>query len=302
MKALKGIVLVVVVVGIVFSAISLWRRGSGETVAVSKVLVDIDASAVAGGVDRDAVRAVVNDVIGEVRAVDFREGGSGGVLRVRVDGYTAVRPPEVEGHPPVASSTSLTLSAELFIDGRPAGRGLAVANAQGVMGTDALVSQALRDALHQLQQIRSADDLDGETLLSWVSDPSVGTSKQRRAMQALASRGDKRATPALVAMLSSDDEGNAAAALQALTVMGDPDAIDAIIDYSARRPPLVRKLCIDAVRATGSQRAVPWLFTLATGHPDDSVQSYAQAALVQLQTIVASTDPPVPGTAFQAGG
>ncbi len=301
MKALKGIVLAVVAIGIVVSGVALWRlKNAGAPITVNRILVDVDASAVAGGVDREDVRRVVNDVVREVRGVTFDEAGrGGGVLRVRVDGFNAVRPPAVEGHPPVESSSSLTLSAELFVDGRPAGRGLAVANAQGVMGTDALVSQSLRDALNQLMQIRAADDLDSDTLLTWVTDPTVGAAKQRRAMQALASRQERRATPALVAMLSSTDEGNAAAALQALTVMRDPAATTAIIDYSARQPPIVRKLCIDAVRAAGAKEAVPWLFTLTTGHPDGDVQAYASAALAQLQATSLSTGPTV---ATQAGG
>jgi HEAT repeat protein len=83
-------------------------------------------------------------------------------------------------------------------------------------------------------------------------------------------------------MLRDADEGERSAALQALALLSDPDAVPAIIDYSERQPAIVRRQCIDAVKATDSPLAAAWLFVLSTGHPDLDVQAHARAALALL--------------------
>jgi|GEM_PF-1221353 len=287
MSIARKVLLAVLAVGIVATAGVLWsRRVPGDELLVRKVLIDVDPAAVAGNVDREQVRRVVDDVLSSARGVTVNESKEGVVVRVRVESFSTTSAPDPStmptDHPAVATTTSLALLVEVIDHNRPGGRGHSVATAQGVMSPDALLGQALRDAIRQIQQARAADDLDSDTLLAWLADDSTSDSQRRRAMQALASRRERRATPALVGALKNTDEGMATAALQALTVLGDPDAIDAIIDYSSRQPAIVRKMCIDAVKASASPRAVPWLFTLSSGHPDEDVQAAARAALAQL--------------------
>ena len=187
-------------------------------------------------------------------------------------------------------SSSLALGVDVLgADGKAIGRGHSVANARGVMSPDALVSQALRDAVQQVLQARAADSLDSEVLLSWLTEPSTSDAQRKKAMQALASRGERRATAAIVAVLETtpvEDDGTigelAIAALQSLSVLGDPDSVDAVMEASERQPPAIRKLCIDVVKATKAPRAVPWLFTLTWGHTDADVQAYARAALLAI--------------------
>jgi outer membrane lipoprotein SlyB len=297
MKRLRLIALAVILVGIAATAALLWQRlAPGETLAVKKILIDVDPAAVAAGIDREAVRGVAADVVADTRGIDVDEAAAGAVLRIRVESFSAVTPPAPADHPPMPPSTSLALAIDVIDDGRTVGRGRAVAAAQGVMGADTLVGQAIRDALRQIQQARAADRLDSDTLLTWLTDPDVGESQRRRAMQALASRGDRRATPVLVGMLQAGtDEGEAAGILQALALLADADAIDAVIAYSERQPPAVRKLCIDVVKASASPRGVPWLFTLSSGHPDADVQAHARAALARLAPDVAEAAAPVGG-------
>lgn len=287
MSPARKILLAVLAVGIVATAALLWaRRVPGDDLIVRKVLIDVDPAAVAGSVDREQVRLVVDDVLASARGVTMSENADGVVVRVRVESFSTSTAPDPSAmpadHPAVTTTTSLALLVEVIDHNRPGGRGHSVATAQGVMSPDALIGQALRDAIRQIQQARAADDLDSDTLLAWVTDGSTSDSQRRRAMQALASRRERRATPAMVALLQSTDDAMATAALQALTVLGDPDAVDAIIDYSSRQPALVRKMCIDAVRASASPRGIPWLFTLSSGHPDEDVQAAARAALAQL--------------------
>jgi hypothetical protein len=297
MSTRRWLVLVVVLVGVAATATLLWQRlAPGETLAVKKILIDVEPGAVAAGIDRETVRSIASDVVGDTRGILITEQAAGAVLRVRVEAFSAIAPPAPVDHPPVTPTSSLSLAVDVIDDGRTVGRGRAVATAQGVMSPDALVGQALRDALRQIQQARAADRLDSDTLLAWLTATDTGEAQRRRAIQALASRGDRRATPLLVAMLQGGlDEGDAATVLQALALLADPDAIDAVISYSERQPPLVRKLCIDVVKAAASPRGVPWLFTLSSGHPDTEVQAHARAALAQLAPDVAGPSAPVGG-------
>lgn len=294
MKGLRWIVLALALGGVVVAGALLWQRfqPAGEPIAVKKLLIDVDPAAVAAGVDRERVRAVATEALDTARGLVINDDDGTAILRVRIESWVqsaAVAPEAAPAdHPPLPATSSVSLAMDVIEDGRTVGRAHAVATAQGIMAPDALVGQAVRDAWRQIQQARAADALDSETLLGWLADPSTGEGQRRRAMQALASRGEKRATPALVAMLGSAEEGDAVAALQALTLLGDPAALDAIIDHSARQPALIRKLCIDAVRATASPRAVPWLFTLSSGHPDVDVQAHARAALASIAPDVAA--------------
>lgn len=297
MSRLRWLALVVVLVAVAATAALLWQRlQPGETLLVKKILIDVEPAAVAAGVDREVVRAVADDVVGDSRGIVVDAAVPGAVLRVRVETFSAIAPPAPADHPPVTPVTSLSLAVDVIDEGRTIGRGRAVASAQGVMGTEALIGQAIRDALRQIQQARAADRLDSDTLLAWLTADDVSEAQRRRAMQALASRGDRRATPILLGMLRNGlDEGEAAGILQALALLADADAVDGVIAYSERQPAVVRKLCIDVVKASASPRGVPWLFTLSSGHPDSDVQAHARAALAQLAPDVTGPGNPVGG-------
>jgi hypothetical protein len=262
-----------------------WQKLSNgaEQISVRRVVIDVESAALAGGVDREAVRALAHTIIGETSGFALRPDAPGSALRVVVEAISTQQPPTPAGHPPVAATTSLTMSLELIDDGQTIARGRAVASAQGDIDREALLGNALRDAIRQVKLVKAADRLDNDELLRWVGDPGVSEAQRLRAMQALASRGDRRLTAALTTRLDQElQDGEAAALLQALALLGDPASIDAVIAYSERRPATIRKLCIDVVKASASARGVPWLFTLSSGHPDSEVQAYARAALAHL--------------------
>ena len=291
------IALAVAFIALAATAGLLWQRlSSGETLAVKKILIDVEPAAVAAGIDREAVRAVAVDVISDTRGVVVDEQAVGAVLRVRVESFSALAPPTPAEHPPVTPTSSLSLTVDVVDDGRTIGRSRAVASARGAMGPATLMGQAVRDALRQIQQARAADRLDGDTLIGWLTSHEVSDVQRRRAIQALASRGDRRATPILVGMLKAGvDEADAVGILQALALLADADAVEPVIAYSERQPAAMRKLCIDVVKASASPRGVPWLFTLSSGHPDTDVQAHARAALAQLAPDVAGAGSPLGG-------
>ena len=265
----------------------------GEQLVVRRVLIDIDPAIVATEVDREAVRLTTTEVLGDTRGITIDESrADGAVLRVRVESFARAAPPELSpgllpvGHPPTpAAPATLSLAVDVTEGGRPTLRGHAVASVQGIVDPRALVEQALKDALRQALQTRAADKLGSDELLTWLTDTSTSTAQRKRAMQALGSRREKRATAPIAALLQNEDPELAAAALQALTLLGHEDGVDAIIAYSDHKPAQLRKLCIDAVKASGSPRARPWLFTLSSGHPDVAVQAHARAALLALEVL-----------------
>lgn len=254
---------------------------SGGPLPVRKVLVDVEPAAT--GIDREQVRGVVQQVLEKARGIRLVDAsrGDGAVLRVRVDGYGATLE---EGRPP---RTTLALTVELTSvpgDAAPGGfRGHAVAAAAGDIDARGLVGQALRDALAQVLMTRGASDLDSRQLIAWLVDESASTEQKRRAARILGSRRERAAVEPLGKVLLSRDSELEPLALAALTNIGDPAGVDAVIEYSDRQPPLVKKQCIEAVRAMGGTRGRAWLFTLSTGHPEADVQQQAAVALAALE-------------------
>ena len=88
--------------------------------------------------------------------------------------------------------------------------------------------------------------------------------------------------PVLQKTLFEKDQELANDALRALTSIGDPRAVSAIIRFADGRSTLVRKAAINAIKIMGTPKGMAWLFTLSTGHPDPDVQHSAPKALASL--------------------
>jgi HEAT repeat protein len=271
--------------------------GCSDPVVVKKVLVDVDAAAVAGGVDREQVRSVVEGVVDDVHGIRVNDDGGDRVLRVRIESVARTRPdaaaaPLPPDHAAVPATATLSLAVEVAENGRVLLRGTAVSTMSGDAPVGVLVAQALRDALDQVVQANATDRLSSDELLTLLQSPTESAQRRRRAMMTLASRRDLRSTPLVTPLLRDDDASMRLAALQSLTLLADPRAVEAIIDYSDRQPAAVRRQCIDAVKATDSPLAAAWLFVLSTGHPDANVQAHARAALALLPASARGDDAP----------
>jgi HEAT repeat protein len=225
------------------------------------------------------------------------------VLRVRVERFAATTANVnalPAGHPVVdaaaGSASTLALSVEIAEDGRTQLRAASLATRAGDVAVAALVEQALRDALAQIEQAHATDRLDNDALLAILRSDAESGQRKRRAVLALGSRRDQRATPLALPLLRDEDSATRQSALQALTLLADPRAVEAIIAFSERQPAAIRRQCIDAVKATDSPLAAAWLFVLSTGHPDVEVQAHARAALALLPP-TARADAGAPQTA-----
>lgn len=248
---------------------------------VRKVLIDVDPTAAASGVDREMVRGTVLASLGKARGIKVTEGlkSDAAVVRVRVENYAASD-----------AERGSTLSLGLEVTGAPEEgrsdavyRGHAVASGRGDVPLKTLVEQALRDALAQVLSTRGAADLESAELIGWLAGDSTTDEQRRRAVRILGTRRERAAVPALAQVLSGPDEELAQQALMALTSIADPQSVPAVIAYAEGQPPLVRKQAIDAIRAMGTRPGEAWLFTLSTGHPDPEVQKQASAALAALE-------------------
>ncbi len=274
---------------------------------VRKVLVDVDPAAIAAGIDRERVRAIVDEMLHKargVRVIDNAAGdgavgdgavGDGAVVRVVVESFAGGPAGSATARPGGAdaradSATASTLSLALEVTGAQEGgidgvnyRGHSVASAAGALAAAPLVSQALRDALGQVLSTRGASELKSPELVTWLTDPASSKDQLRRAIRILGSRRETAALPALHVLLNGADEELAQQALVAVTNVSDASSVKPVIAFAERQPPMVRKLAIDAVRAMGTREGKAWLFTLSTGHPDEDVQQQARAALVALE-------------------
>lgn len=272
----------------------LWVACSrDERLTVRKVLVDVvpGAEGPGGVLEREKLRAIVEERLRRHPRIELRESGEGAaVLRVRLES-TTLTPKEGEG---TEGTLSLALEASGALEGR--GRrfhyqGHSVASASGQVSFPALVEGALDDCLDQVLAAKAAQRQPSETLLAWLDDPKTPADQKRQAVRLLGARKEPRAAAALTRFLKGEDKDLAQAALGALTLIGEPSAVDAVIEYAEGKPSLIRKQAIEAVRVMGSRRGMAWLFTLSTGHRDPDVQATAAAALAQLEARAAAADP-----------
>ena len=89
--------------------------------------------------------------------------------------------------------------------------------------------------------------------------------------------------PQLIHQLQGKDPQKAYQALIKLTQIANPSALEAVIDYSARKLPEIRIQAILAARQFKSKKALPWLFVLSTGDPDETVRNAAHEAFLNLE-------------------
>lgn len=261
-----------------------------EPLHLRKVLIDVaPGSEGPGGVlERDAVRRLVERRIEDDKRVDRTDSRDASVLRVRLESAAVTSSADGPGG---------TLSVTLEVTGGAPGqlhrsryRGNAVASLKGARGSgeggidfSALFLQAYNQALEQVLDARGAQELESRKLIAWVADDKLPDEQRRQAIRILGARKEPQAVPALMHVLDGDDRSLSQAALGALTLIGDPSALEAVIEYADGKPSLVRKQAIEAASQMGGKLAKAWLFTMSTGHTDADVRAAAARALGGLE-------------------
>ncbi|MBI5546229.1 MAG: HEAT repeat domain-containing protein [Deltaproteobacteria bacterium] len=110
------------------------------------------------------------------------------------------------------------------------------------------------------------------------------------AVQVLADRKNAAAVPALMERLKDSDREVAMRAVGALGAIGDPRAVSALIEMGQTRDPQFVIALISVVAQLGGRDAEAFLFTLASGHPEEAVRRAAQEAEERLKSADAGHD------------
>lgn len=139
---------------------------------------------------------------------------------------------------------------------------------------------ALDEALAQVIEAQvlqlSAEEKDEAALLEDLKqrDPRV----RDYAVRVLAERRNVAAVPALIERLSDTNQEVWMRAAGALRAIGDPRAVPALIELTQGKDAQVVVALIGVIAGIGGNDAEAFLFTLASGHPDEQVREVAQKA------------------------
>lgn len=240
--------------------------GSADALEVRSVLVDLPASfdGAAGQSMREAIRGAARDALDASPAFTVLDGKDGAVARVRLE----------------QSAAGSVLVYD--VSGRTTqGRFQYVAHAPVEDVKQANWANLSGPAVQKLAKAHRADTQSTDELSAWLRDGSgeVPLTQKVRAARILGKRRDKAGVDALAyALAHTENPVLGQTSLAALTAIGDAAGVDAVIAYSANKPPIIRRQAILAARAMGGQRAVAWLFTMSTGHTDPEVRREADEA------------------------
>lgn len=112
----------------------------------------------------------------------------------------------------------------------------------------------------------------------------VDQNELRKAIAHLAQQADKQASDSLAKiMLNTDSLELANACLVALGDLGEQKSMAAVISFSERKPPIIRRQAIIAARKIGGKEAAEWLLVMAYGHEDAQVRKEALSALQEVE-------------------
>ena len=187
------------------------------------------------------------------------------------------------GTPPLKAEVGVTL--ELKRIGPPARyEATGLGRFSFAPGDDAVRKKAFRNALDQaLSQVveaeimqLSAEDKDDAALIVDLNDKDARV--RDYAVRTLSERKNKAAVPTLIARLSDPSREVALRAIGALRIIGDPKAVPPLIELTRNKDSQFLMTVIDVVGGIGGDEANAWLFTLASGHPDEQVRQAAQEA------------------------
>ncbi|MGI5862093.1 MAG: HEAT repeat domain-containing protein [Myxococcales bacterium] len=134
------------------------------------------------------------------------------------------------------------------------------------------LSQVIEGEEIQLASLTKSD----EQLIADLASPDPRV--RDFAVRAIAERRSAQAVPALIERLSDPDREVALRAVGALGSIGDPRAVPALIEMTRNRDTQFLLTLVEVVASIGGPDAEGYLFTLSSGHPNESVRRAAEAA------------------------
>jgi len=244
---------------------------------VRKILVDSALGGDGVSIDRELVRAAV-------------KGGLAPAARLRLDpkGDSLLRARAVGGRVPPSPGGTPVVVVTLKLEAA-AGRGRqtaleAHAERRGASERDhpePLLEAAARAALGKLDRQVILGDQPTPRVVAALEDEDRDL--RARAVALLAARRDPDTFEPLVAVLDDEDQAIALRAVGALVALGDARGVKALTDLTHRKPAVFVRQIVYAVGAIGGREAEAYLYTVAAGHSDVTVQKAAEEALEELR-------------------
>lgn len=258
-------------------ALSLLGCSKKPSVAIGKVLIDSALSSDGVTVEKQALRQAVYEQLKEMRLQRFEKTGKG-ILKVRA--VAGRIPPGPTGLPVVALNVVLKTRGQTgefkSFEANSEERGVSALD-----HPDSLGEKAIDSALTSIEQQIELVFLSTENLIAAVKKEER-TELRDRAISTLAQRKDPKAFPVLVELLEEENTDVVLKAVGALVALGDPRAVRTLTDLTHRKGPSFVRQIVYAVGSIGGREAEAYLFTVANGHPDVSVQQAAKEAMAEL--------------------
>lgn len=144
------------------------------------------------------------------------------------------------------------------------------------------VIEAAREALEALEAVRAVDALDRRAVVARLEGPE-GPALEA-AIDRVRDEAIVEARPALLARLARDELelDRRLRVVGALVPIADVAAARALVASARGQPPAYVSALVFALSRVGGREAEAYLFTVASGHPDERLRASARAALDEL--------------------
>lgn len=150
------------------------------------------------------------------------------------------------------------------------------------------LKKAIVQSLQDISRLSSGMGVDSSHFLGLIDKANAGEqlveAELLNAIAVLGRKGEQKAVAPLIQLLSQTQDlsiGNAC--LIALGEFADEKSLNAVITFSERKPPIIRRQAIIAVQRIGGQLAAEWLYVMAHGHEDPAVRNDALTAFKQVE-------------------
>lgn len=140
----------------------------------------------------------------------------------------------------------------------------------------------LDDLFHQVKEENQKVGA-AQTIRDYSVGKHVSESQAIAAIEKITASRDKGSLTSLGEALKQPNIRVSLRIVEALSVIGDANSIEAMTEFSENKIPEVRRHTIEAVKKIGGRKAAAWLFTLSTGHNDSQVREAASNALKEVE-------------------
>ncbi len=149
-----------------------------------------------------------------------------------------------------------------------------------------LAERTVADLLQSYVDRQALWASDGNGVARALASPDADTRSE--ALRIVATRRLRQLAPAVVRLLTDDEEGVRDAALGAVIAIGDRSAVKVLASSRQMRDAREMRKVIDAIAVLGGREAREYLGFVAETHDDEEIRSLAKAALKRMDAAESS--------------